>query len=252
MRWCLLIFIALSTCHPFFAQRNVKDSAIGITLIGVHYGGNWTGGDLAKRYGFMNNVGLNAGYKTKKNFYCGLDASYLFGNNVRMTGIFDHLIDSFGNITDINGDIALVQVFARGFHANLSFGMVIPVLSPNKNSGIMVHAGAGYLLHFMRIETQEQVVPAIELDYKRGYDRMTTGFNLHQFIGYTFMANRGFYNFNAGFYMQEGFTKNRRDIFFDQPDVPVSKKTMIDLQYGFRVTWYIPVYKRKPKDFYYD
>lgn len=252
MRNCLTILCSLCIGLTAFSQRNVQDSVIGTPLIGVHYGGNWTAGDLADRYGYLNHIGINAGYKTNKNWYWGVDGNFMFGNDVRMTGIFDHLVDSKGNITDINGDIAIVYVYARGFNANVAVGKIFPVLSPNENSGIMVHAGAGYLLHRMRIETQDQVIPQIELDYKKGYDRLTTGLNVHQFVGYSFMSNGGFYNFYAGFYIQEGFTKNRRTIFFDQPDTPVPTATRMDIQYGFRAGWFIPFYKRQPKDFYYD
>ena len=134
-----------------------------------------------------------------------------------MTGLFDHLIDSNGNITDVNGNIAAVVVYPRGFSTNVCIGKIFPVLGSNKNSGVFVHTGVGYLLHRMKIETNEQVIPQIELDYKKGYDRLTTGVNVHQFIGYNFMSNSGGYHFYGGFYAQEGFTKNRRTINFDEP-----------------------------------
>lgn len=258
IRFLILGLILICTGRSF-AQRNVKDSIIGTPLIGVHYGAIWTGGDLADRYGFMNHVGINAGYKTNRNWYYGLDGNFMFGNRIvagkptdEFYGIFDHLVDSFGNITDINGDTAIVILYARGFNANVTLGKLFPVFSPNKNSGIMVQVGAGYLNHRLRIETQEQVVPQLELDYKKGYDRLTTGLNLHQFVGYSFMANAGFFNFYGGVYFQEGFTRNRRTIFFDNPDEPVSTEMRFDLQYGLRLGWYIPVYKRQPKDFYYE
>jgi len=66
------------------------------------------------------------------------------------------------------------------------------------------------------------------------------------------MANKGFVNFYGGLYFQEGFTYNSRDVFFDQPNVPVSSEQMLDLQYGIRLAWLIPVYKRKPKEFYFN
>jgi hypothetical protein len=66
------------------------------------------------------------------------------------------------------------------------------------------------------------------------------------------MANSGFLNFYVGFYFQEGFTQNKRTIFFDQPDLPVSTATRFDFQYGAKLGWLIPFYKRQPKDFYYD
>lgn len=252
MKKSFLILSILLLANCIIAQRNVKDSIIGTPWIGVQYGANWTSGDLADRYGFMNHVGIMAGYKTNKNWFWGLESNFMFGNDVRMTGVFDHLIDSQGNITDVNGDIALVLVYARGLNVNLAVGKVFPVLSPNKNSGIFVHAGVGYLAHRMRVETQEQVIPQLELDYKKGYDRFTAGPNAHQFLGYAFMSNAGFLNFYGGFYIQEGFTQNKRTIFFDQPTIPVSSETRLDIQYGVKVGWFIPFYKRQPKEFYYN
>lgn len=230
----------------------MKDSIIGTPWIGVQYGANWTSGDLADRYGFMNHIGIMAGYKTKRNWFWGIESNFMFGNDVRITGLFDHLVDSQGNITDVNGDIALVLVYARGLNVNIAIGKVFPVLSPNKNSGIFVHAGLGYLAHKMRVETQEQVIPQLELDYKKGYDRFTAGPNAHQFVGYAFMSNGGFMNFYGGLYIQEGFTQNKRTIFFDQPTIPVSSETRLDIQYGVKVGWFIPFYKRQPKEFYYN
>jgi len=248
----ILIALMLFTSFSIFAQRNVRDSIIGTPMIGVHYGANWTAGDLYQRYGFMNHIGILAGYKTSRNVFWGMDANFMFGNQVKMTGLFDHLVDSYGNITDVNGDIAKVLVYSRGVNVNFAAGFILPILSPNENSGIFIHGGIGYLLHRLRVETQDQVIPQLELDYKKGYDRLTAGWNTHQFVGYSYMGNSGFYNFYAGFYIQEGFTQNKRTIFFDQPDVPVSTKTRLDIQYGFRLGWYVPVYKRKPRDYYFD
>lgn len=250
LRFVTFLFLLLSTTS--FAQRNVADSAIGVTWLSPQYGFNLTGGDLAKRHGYFNAIGFTAGYKTPKNWFYGFDGNYLFGNDVRLTGLFDHLVDSKGNITDQNGDIADVLVYSRGFHANALIGKLFPVLSPNKNSGFMINLGVGYLLHKVRVETQNQVVPQLELEYKKGYDRLTAGLNTSEFIGYSYMANQGFVNFYGGVYFQQGYTYNKRSIFYDQPDTPVSKEMMLDLQYGLRVGWMIPIYKRKPKEYYFN
>jgi len=246
-----LVFL-LMLCLPAFSQRRFRDSIIGTPWVALHYGGNWTGGDLAKRYGYTNHLGAMAGYKTSRNWVYGLDGNFMFGNQIRLTGLFDQLVDSYGNMTDQNGDIATVVVLERGFNINLMVGKVIPVFSPNANSGIYIHGGVGYLQHRAKIETQDQVVPSIELTYKKGYDRYSTGINFHQFVGYAFLANQGVVNFYGGFYIQEGLTKNRRDVFFDRPNEPVPTKTMLDIQAGFKLGWFIPIYRRKPKEFYYN
>ena len=160
--------------------------------------------------------------------------------------------DSNGNLTDVNGDVATVLTLARGLNVNLAVGKVIPVGKSNRNSGIYLHGGAGYLVHKIRVESRDQVVPQLELDYRKGYDHLTSGLNLHQFAGYAFMANTGVVNFYGGIYVQEGFTKNRRTIFFDMPDTPVPTNTRLDVQFGLKAGWFIPIYKRKPKDFYFN
>lgn len=251
MRFCLLVCFIVFGFHAF-GQRNVKDSIISTPWVSVQYGLNWTAGDLKDRLGLMNHIGLYAGYKIKRNWVVGIDGGYMFGNKVREEGLLDGLKDEKGNITDMNGDIAIVQILGRGFHVNGNVGRIIPVLSPNKNSGIYVNFGVGYTAYKYRIETQDHVVPQIELDYKKGYDRLTSGLNTQQFIGYALMANQGAYNFYAGFYIQEAFTYNRRTVFFDQPDVPVSSDMRLDIQYGFKVAWLVPLYKRIPKEFYYN
>ena len=89
----------------------------------------------------------------------------------------------------------------------------------------MWHVGVGYLNHRIKIETQTQVVPMIELDYKKGYDRLTTGIGFSQFIGYAHLARSSFYNFYGGIYALQGITKERRTIYFDQPKPRFPLKT---------------------------
>ena len=60
--------LALIEAH---AQRNVSDSIIPSTWLVVQYGGGFTSGDLADRYGYLNHVGIFAGYKTKRNWVLG-------------------------------------------------------------------------------------------------------------------------------------------------------------------------------------
>ena len=235
-----------------FGQRDASDTILSTPWISISYGGNWTTGELNERFGYLNHLGFFGGYKTSKNWIFGIEGNFIFGNQINVTGLFDNLVDSKGNITDVNGDIATVQVLARGYNVNGTVGKIFPVLSPNKNSGIYTNIGIGYLAYKMKIETQDHVVPQIELDYRKGYDRLTAGISIHEFIGYAYMANHGAVNFYAGFYMQEGFTFNKRTVFFDQPDIPVSTEQRLDIQYGFKVAWLIPIYKRLPKTYYYN
>jgi len=253
MKQYLIIFFACISL-PLVAQRNMMDSIIPTPLLGVQYGGTWSGGDLKERFGYFNHVGIAGGYKFNRNWYLGIEGNFLFGKQINISRyeLFKELVDDYGMITDQNGDDATILTFSRGFHVNLEGGKVINKLGHNKNSGLFLKLGAGFLNHRIRIESNDHVVPLLEKEYRKGYDRLTTGFNISQFIGYLFMADNNFLNFYAGFYIQEGFTKNRRTVFFDQPDTPVPTDLRLDIMYGFKAGWLIPVYKRAPKTFYFD
>lgn len=247
---CLIGLVFLNGFHAN-AQRDVSE-AIGTPYIGVHYGANWTGGDLAERYGFTNSIGSHSGYKTKKNWIYGVDGNFFFGDNIAIDGLLQNLQDSKGRIFNSSGTPATVLLFNRGFNVNASVSKVIPVLSPNPNSGIMIQLTAGYVWHKLRVESQEDEIPQLQGDYLKGYDRLTTGFNTTQFLGYNFMANRGIWNFYGGIYFQQGFTVNQRDIFWDHPNEKVSKDLRIENMTGIRFGWLIPIYKRETKDYYFN
>jgi hypothetical protein len=246
-----VLFIGLSLGQIYAQSFSIDTTSESKVLAAVHYGTGWTGGDLVNRYGYINLVGFSAGFKLKNNWFFQSDASFLFGSQVKIPGLLDGITDSYGNITDVNGDPAAVNIVSRGVSANLQMGKIIPLSKFQRNSGLMVHAGAGYLNHRIKIETQTQVVPMIELDYKKGYDRLTSGVSLMQFIGYAHMARSSFYNFYGGFYCMQGFTRERRTVYFDQPNVPVSTKTRLDLLVGLKFGWFIPFYSTR-KDYYYE
>lgn len=244
----LITFLVGLSVH---AQRDVS-KAIGTPYIGIQYGLNWTGGDLAERYGLTNALGTHAGYKTEKNWIYGIDGNFFFGNDVSIDGVAQNLRDDKGQIINSSGTPAIVLLFNRGFNVNASISKIFSVWSPNPNSGIMVQFSAGYLWHKLRIETQEDEVPPLEGEYLKGYDRLTIGANTSQFIGYSFMANRGIWNFYGGIYFQQGYTVNQRDLFWDHPNEKVSKDLRIEHLFGFRVGWLIPIYKREAKDYYFN
>ena len=151
MKYILSCCLTLSLMGGIHAQKKKSDSAVARAWIGFEYGANTTMGDLSDRYGFLNHLSLMTGFKTKKNYFFGLNSTFLFGSDIRLSGIFDHLTDSYGNITDVNGDIAAIVVYPRGFSSNVTIGKILPLFSVNRNSGVFIHAGVGFLLHKMKI-----------------------------------------------------------------------------------------------------
>jgi len=247
-----IIILLTLLSFPLLAQRNVRTETIATPWIGIHYGLNQPTSNLQERFGLLNNLGFNAGYKTKRNWFFGSDINFFFGNQIKTGDILKNLRDSYGNVTDVNGDVAVILLFSRGYNTNLSIGKILPLFGSNPNSGIFIQAGAGYMQYHIRIESNKQIIPQVELDYRKGYDRLTGGFTSHEFLGYAYMSNNGLINFYAGFYFLQGYTFNQRTVFFDQPNEQVSKALRHDNLYGLRAGWLIPIYKSKPKDFYYN
>ena len=106
------------------------------------------------------------------------------------------------------------------------------------------------MMHKIRIESLYDAVPQLEGDYRKGYDKLTTGFSSMQFIGYLYQANVRLLKFYAGFEFTQGFTQNVRNYNFDTGGP--ENDSRIDLQYGFKVGWILPISHRTKSEYYYD
>jgi len=250
MKFITLVFAALLS-GIVFGQSNVKDTTLSIPMFYASWAWQVPGGDLADRYG--NNSTLTGGFqwKTASNWIFGGDFNFIFGGDIKNEDqIMTNIKTVSGNIIDNAGSFAYYNLFERGFYVNGKVGKLIPVLSPNPNSGFIVTGGIGYLQHKIRIEVTNNNVPQLNGDYKRGYDRLAAGFTTNEFVGYLFMSNSRLLNFYGGFEFCQAWTTPQRDVNFDTklPD-PVQKR--FDILNGFRIGWIIPIFTREPEKFYY-
>lgn len=248
-RLLFILFFTLSL-YTSYSQVNVKDSSINIPMIFGSAAFHVPGGDMAERFGVNYAAGAGFSYKTKGNWIFGVDFEYLFGTDVKIKDdLFRHLETSSGFIIDGNGVPADVAVLERGHFTAAKFGKLFPVFGPNPNSGIMFTAGAGYIRHIISISNIDNTAPQLAGDYRRGYDRLTHGYGLTQFIGYVHMSNKRTVNFFVGFEFIEAWTKSLRAYDFDlmQPDL----KNRFDFLGGFKAGWILPLYGRAPQDYYF-
>ncbi|MEI7597080.1 MAG: hypothetical protein WCK02_15135 [Bacteroidota bacterium] len=233
---------------PLFSQVNVKDSVIQTTFLSAHYSYNLPGGDLKDRFGSNSIIGGKFSLKTRKNWIFEIQGNFIFGNTVNENSILDSLRNSDGNIINGNGEVASVNLFERGFSFTANAGKIFPVFGPNKNSGIVFSNGIGFLQHKIRIENFMNTVPQIKDDYKKGYDRLSNGFAMTQFLGYLYLGNKRIYSFYLGIEVSEAWTKSRRSYDFDL--MKKDEKSRFDIMSGLKVGWIIPLYKRTPKPYY--
>lgn len=224
------------------------DSAITVPLVGVNFGGQLPFGDLEQRFGANLRAGGSFLIKTKKNWVYGVDAFYMFGRNVK-EDVLLQLRNTEGHITDNEGYPADIRVTQRGLGAHLHAGRVFNLNKKQPNSGIIVTLGVGYLQHKINIYDAQNRVAAVYDDLKRGYDRLSGGLSFSQFIGYMHLSENRLLNFYIGFEAYQTQAKSFRKLNYDTglPDT----QQRLDGLVGFRLGWILPLYKRKPNDFYY-
>lgn len=248
----LSIFLLVCITGALSAQVSPKDSIVSGFMIDIHYSFHIPGGDMTERFGLNSAAGPAIRYKTKNNYIFELDGSYIFGNDVKIQdSILKDISTDEGWVIDGDGLYAEIFTFERGFTTSAKIGKLFPVWGPNDNCGIFFMLGGGYMQHKIRIYNQDMTAPQVKDDYKKGYDRLTGGFSASQQIGYFFIGNRKSYSFTASFEIIEGFTKPLRNYQYDLMG-PEDDATRLDLLYGIRLSWMIPLFKQPSDGYYYD
>lgn len=224
------------------------ESLISIPLLGINVSGQIPLFDMANRFGPNLNTGGTFMFKTKKNWLFGIESNYIFGTEIK-EDVLKQLKNEIGNVTNNLGYPADIRVTERGFGVHLLTGKVFKTSEKNPNSGILVTFGIGYLQHKINIYDSEQKIAAVQGELVYGYDRLTAGFSLTQFIGYLFLSKNRLLNFYFGFENYQAFTKSIRKLNYDTGSL--DEKQRLDALSGFRFGWVLPLYKKKPNDFYY-
>jgi hypothetical protein len=207
-------------------------------------------GDLADRFGNNFSAGGGFDYITKNNFILGVQANVHFGNDVK-ENVLSTFTDSDPIIFGDFGATSGILLRERGLYLDGHIGKLFPLRAFNKRSGIRVTLGMGLFQHKIRIQDDPQVVvSSLAGDYKKGYDRLTNGLAITEFIGYQHFAKNRLINFYAGIELTQGFTQNRRDYNFDTFERDDAKR--FDGLVGFKLGWVLPFYlSDNPDEIFY-
>jgi hypothetical protein len=248
-KYILIILLFVFSLNAF-PQESFKDTPVSIPMFHGFYGYQWPGADMADRFGSNSVIGPGFMWKTAGNWIWGAEYNFMFGQNVDQGfGLLRSLINSDGDIINADGVPSVVSMFERGQTIGVKFGKLIPVLSPNPNSGLFITVSPGFMMHKIRIEVKDENTPQLKDDYKLGYDRLCSGFYLSQSVGYMFFGNSRLFNFYVAFEVFEAWTSNYRQYNFDE-QAPADEKRF-DLLCGPKVGWIIPLRKRMPKEYYF-
>ena len=250
MKRLVVLFSFVIFTTSMFAQMTVQDSIMSSWMFSFNLSGHLSAGDLADRYGNSLGLGMDIDRKTQKNWLFGVEGTYFFGNDVNnLYNIFGGLATSQGLLIGLNGEMAGVEFFQRGFYTGAHIGKIFTFLGHNANSGLLIKLGGGYVLNKIHIRAPGVQVPQIQGEYAKGYDRLHDGFALNQYIGYMYSGKSRTVNFKIGFEFIEGFTKNVRQYNYDTrlPDT----QSKLDLYLGLKLTWFLPIYDKNQQKFYY-
>ncbi|NND78037.1 MAG: hypothetical protein HKN39_07620 [Flavobacteriales bacterium] len=238
-----ILLICMFSYASANAQKNVRDSLVALNLIGFNGAFQLPFGDLGDRFGNNGLAGISYHFKTKKNLILGVEGNLIFGPSVKNSSeLAADIRTSDGFFIDNFGMLATVLIQERGLDIRAVGGKIIPLFGPNENSGLLIKLGVGLLQHRIRFEARENEVPQIEGDSQKGYDRLTNGLSVSQFIGYQHLGNKNKVNFSVGIEFIEAFTQSRRDINFDLMMKDETKR--LDGLMGLKASWYIPIYQR--------
>jgi hypothetical protein len=216
--------------------------------VGIHVGGQLPFADMAERFGPDLTMGGSFLIKTGKNWVYGIEANYMYGRNVK-EDVLKQMRTKEGNITDNDGYPADLRVTERGAGIHLLIGRVFPLASQNPNSGLLVNVGIGVMQHKIKLYDAQQRVAAVKGDLAHGYDRLSAGVSFTQFIGYLFLSENRLLNFYFGFESYQASTKSLRKFNYDT-GLPDTRKRL-DVLAGFRLGWILPLYRKKPNEFYF-
>jgi hypothetical protein len=237
------IFCPFLFTFSLFAQQAVNPSTNegNVLSLDINYGYALPAADMKDRFGNNFDAGLGFELLAESNWIFGVGGGILFGNKVR-EDVLENIRTPEGQIIGSNASWAALSLKERGFHAEGRIGKLVPLQPDNKRSGLRLVLGLGLLQHKIRLQDDPQsFVPQVTGDYKKGYDRLSNGLMLSQFIGYQHLAKNKMINCYAGFEFTQGFTQNRRDYdFLTQQASDTSSR--FDMLLGFKVGWILPFY----------
>jgi len=206
--------------------------------------------DMAKRFGVDYRLGGAINYKTTSNWMFGIKMDFILGNKMREDSLMINVKNKNGNVLNADGEQVNVGTFERGYMVGLQAGYIWNISKKNGDNGILFQTTAGFMQHRINIFDRNNSIVQVQGQYEKGYDRLTNGLFVEQYVGYNYFAKDNLINFHIGLDLAAGFTQGRRDYLFDvmRPD----NKNRIDMLFGIRGGWYIPIFRRKSEEIFFE
>lgn len=234
--------------------KDYVDSAVTLVWTEVNMSFQVPVGGLHELFKVNGSVGTGFTVKTASNWTFGIRGNYCFGAAMRDNSVLDNLRDHNGFIYNADGsnnknDLDK-EIEGRYWYAAAGFGKVF-ALDRWKNSGIWVYADFGIAQHKVYMGSQvADNVPMLHGNYKKAYDRRSTGFTMSQSIGYLFIRRIRVASFYVGLEFHEMWTKPDRNYIIGVGSTEGMKYKFSGL-FGIKAAWLIPLYEKKKVETFY-
>ncbi len=205
--------------------------------------------NLANTFGDNSSIGASYFFETANNLLYGIEGSFMFGNNIKDSTLFDNIATSTGAIIGDDGYYTNVVLMHRGFDAHLFMGYACHFKETNL-SGIYISQGFGYLQHQIYINTKNQNIPQLDEEMKKGYDRFSNGFSTKISTDYKYYSKKGKFQASAGINYIMAFTKIIRRYDFANQQYYSSQRKW-DQLLGFKFEIIIPINRKNNEEFHY-
>lgn len=253
----LLVTLIVVLTSGVNAQRNADielkydavDTSTSMVWASAGFAWQFPFATLKETFKMNAQVHVNLTYKFASNWTVDMGFAYMFGGKVRnvMDILGSDLLTSNGDVIDGNGTKATLHFDGRYWTLGLGVGKIIP-FDKWRNSGLWLKLSGGYFSHKVNIsigdQTNQNEIPQLSGDYKKGYDQRAGGFCLSQFVGYVFMRKVRVRSFYAGVEVTEIWSKPNRNYQFLLMGPP-EKKAKFSLLLSLKVGWVIPIHEKR-------
>ena len=215
-------------------------------------------GDISKLFGLSYRAGFGVMYKTTKNFLWGVKFDFILGNDIKDDSVMINVRDMYNaspsghylEFINNTGNRIAIPMYERGYATGVDFGKIFTTNKLRPDNGIMEITTVGFMQYKIDIFDANNAVPQIDGVYKKGYDRLTNGLFAEQYCGYVYFSKSRLINFHLGLDALFGFTQDRRSYLYDV--MRTDNKQRLDILFGIRGGWYIPMFKRKSEDILFE
>lgn len=229
--------------------QSIKNEHLNLISVSPSFGYTFPMSDLGQRFKNFGQAGPTVLFKFKNNILLAAEGMVLFGQGYKGEDPLAMIVNANGTITNKYGDLASVARGMRGMQFQIKGGYIFSKFSHNPNSGITITAGAGFFQSKYWIDQRGNNAPQVMGDYPKGYDKLSNGFALTQFVGYTYYHDKNFLNFYAGVEFTEAWTEDRRD--WDFALMRKNERSYTDISTTIKVGWIITFIERAAEDIYY-